>query len=653
MRALVQGLDTRASWDRYLRIEGEYTDVRTVRRTIAWLRDEFAAAARRYQRHGAARLVQVDVAAVADATSTFPSLEDFVIERGLDNFAEAEQLAAYQAQYSNTTQRGSRRGRLMARQLDTLRWLENLVAEPPCAGDALAAWLHPDLAARLGYVRLATLSELVDRINGLGCHWFRGIPAIGVTKAARIVDWLCAHERTIGMAIGAHAMVPRAGLSAARLQAVVPRTTGIVPLEKLVVPAALSGVDGVYRLPQHLCLIDATNDYEAILVWVKGKQGLAPAKRAARKCQQGVDPALAEGPLDWLRTLSHTQRAYLKEAERFLLWAVVQRQKPLSSMTLDDCTAYRDFLAVPQPAAVWCGPRSRARWSSLWRPFEGPLSPAAQRRALAILKSLYRFLADQNYLRGNPFASVRAPGSSQGIDVSRSLTRAQWKSVEKRLEELPATSANLRLQFALRLMYATGIRISEAVSARVSDLCRKAYGDGAASAAVEVWELSVPGKNGKHRTVPVSPAVIVELQRYLQTRGLPSELSLVPAEAFMLGRAVDVAEQSPWCPLAREPIDRLAGIGTATLHDQLKGFFRACAEELKSRDPAGAARLMKASAHWMRHTHACHAVASGMDIRLVQQNLGHASLGTTTRYTANEDRQRASETARLSGIEQK
>ena len=47
MRAVVQGLDARSSLDRYLRLEGQYQDVRRVRHTIAWIRDEFAAAARR------------------------------------------------------------------------------------------------------------------------------------------------------------------------------------------------------------------------------------------------------------------------------------------------------------------------------------------------------------------------------------------------------------------------------------------------------------------------------------------------------------------------------------------------------------------------------------------------------------------------------
>ena len=60
MRALAQGLDERASWDRYLRLEGEHTDLRSVRRTIAWIRDEFASAARREQKPGTARLILLD-----------------------------------------------------------------------------------------------------------------------------------------------------------------------------------------------------------------------------------------------------------------------------------------------------------------------------------------------------------------------------------------------------------------------------------------------------------------------------------------------------------------------------------------------------------------------------------------------------------------
>jgi site-specific recombinase XerD len=643
MRALVQGVDTRISWDRYLRIEGEHGDARTVRKTIAWLRDECAAAARRWRRHGAARLVLVDLATATDAASALPLLDAYVAERGLDGFAEAEQLAAYEAEYGKAMQRGTRRARLLERQLDTLRWLEGLVAEPPRADDDVAAWLHPDLAVRLERADTVTLGALIDRINGLGSGWYRDLPAIGATKAARIVEWLQAHERTIGRAIGAHTMVQKARLSPARLQAVVPPATGIVPLDKLIVPASLSGADGLYRLPQQLCLMKASNDYEAVLAWIRAKRGVAETKRRP----PGAASAMAPGPLADLGSLSHTQRAYLKEAERFLLWAIVQRQRPLSSMTLEDCTAYRAFLADPQPVAQWCGSRARARWSPLWRPFEGPLSASAQRRAIAVLKSLYRFLVDQCYLRGNPFAGVTLPRTGQGMDVGRSLTDAQWTFVRTRLGALPDHSANRRLKFALALLYGTGLRISEAVAARVADLAWQRYRDDAHGGTIDVCELSVIGKGGKERVVPVSPAIITELLSYLVSRGLPGDLGAVPAETHLLGRAVDVAERASWSPAARLPLDRLAGIGTATLHDQLKAFFTDCAGALQATDPASAQRLAKASAHWMRHTHGSHAVAAGMDIKVVQQNLGHASLATTTRYTTSEARRRATETAKL------
>jgi len=66
MRALVQGVHAPAAWDRYLRTEGDSGDVRLVRSTIGWIREEFAAAAKRQDRHGTARLVRLDVSKIPD-----------------------------------------------------------------------------------------------------------------------------------------------------------------------------------------------------------------------------------------------------------------------------------------------------------------------------------------------------------------------------------------------------------------------------------------------------------------------------------------------------------------------------------------------------------------------------------------------------------
>src|SRR6516165_10423555 len=87
MRALAQGLDERASWDRYLRLEGEHADLRTVRRTVAWIRDAFAAAAKRERRPGTARLILLDPERIS-TPDALPSLGEFALAQGLEDFSE-------------------------------------------------------------------------------------------------------------------------------------------------------------------------------------------------------------------------------------------------------------------------------------------------------------------------------------------------------------------------------------------------------------------------------------------------------------------------------------------------------------------------------------------------------------------------------------
>ena len=391
MRSVVQGLDPRESWERYFRVEGEVTDQRSVRATIAWIRDEFAAAAKRQDRHGTARLVRIDASKIADPSLALPSLEAFAESRGLEDFAQADQVAAYETEYGRATQRQRRRARLIARQLDALRWLEGLVAQAPRAGDSVAAWLNPALAGHLEAADIFTLAQLVERINGIGRRWYAGIKAMGQGKALRIVEWLqelaSTHERSIELQLGRHVAMARSKLYAHELNAVVAPATDIRPLEKFIVPAELDGTRGLYRRPQAQCLLKATNDYQAILAWLRSKHGLNPEQKAHLKARRRQRDSGVEQGMDWLQTLSNTQRAYHKEAERFLLWAITHKGKALSSMSNEDCIEYRDFLADPQPRSRWCGDRGRERWSPLWRPFEGPLSASAQRHAVTILKN--------------------------------------------------------------------------------------------------------------------------------------------------------------------------------------------------------------------------------------------------------------------------
>lgn len=641
IRALVEGLDTRDSWDRYLRIEGEHSDVRTVRKTIAWIRDAFAAAARRHHRFGIARLVLVDIAQLGEAPQSLPGLEDFAAGEGIEAFSQQEQLARYEIVFGKAAVRRSQRSRMLVKQLQALRWLEALVAQMPVASDPVASWLNPDLAGHLQASGLLTLQALIERINGIGRRWWVSIPAVGAIKAGRILEWLIGHQTSLEIKVGLHVGVPRRKLSAHELESVVPKATAIVPLHKLIVPSELDGSTGRFRAPREHCMMRADTDYDALLLWIRTRHGLSADQKRTKQLRKGVTPEGIEGPMDWLEYLSHTQRAYLKEAERFLLWAIVQHRTPLSSMTMEDCEQYRQFLTDPSPHDRWCAPRGRQKWSVLWRPFEGPLSKSAQAHALRVLKSFYTFLVDQCYLVGNPWNGVAVPKANRvAINRGRSFTQEQWHFITQQAASLVACSSTRRLRFVLHLYYATGLRLVEGVQAQLNDLRWVSYAS-LDSELVEGWELTVLGKGNKERIVPVPQDIVAELSQYLVSRGLdPDPRHTANSNAYLIGQISDATERAPWSPLAQRPVNPKAGIATGTLYDQLKAFFIHCAKALAVADAKGAERLRAGSTHWLRHTHGTHAVAAGVPLDIVQQNMGHASLDTTTGYTTSEERRR-------------
>jgi site-specific recombinase XerD len=624
VRAVVQGISLLDAWQRYLPNEtrlgaktpaaaGRFVDrpdERLVQHTVEWIREEFAALSRREHKPGTARLLEFDFRKLLDPGPALPSLEDFAVEHQLEDLSQAEQTAAYEERYRADLARARRRGRLMQRQLEGLKWLEGLVAQPPRAGDAIVSWLATSLGTHLQAVDIFTIAQLIDRINGIGRRWYSGINGIGAVKARRIEAWLNEHEATIGRGLGAHIERPRSALFQHELERIVQPAADIRPLEKFSPPAELDGRLGLYRRPPAQCLIQASNDYQAVLAWLRMKAGLTEEQKRRLKERRRQRDTGVEQPLGWLQLLSHTQRSYRKEAERFMLWVIVQKGKAMSSVSAEDCAEYRDFLADPQPRSRWCGERARERWSPLWRPFEGPLKPSAQRQAVSILANLYAFLSEQNYLMGNPWRAVTPPRvAGPSIDVGRSLTQAQWQFAEERAAEDAADALDdasqlageggalgpqallaLRLQFTLELLYATGLRREEAVAARVDDLRYVSFpvGDGE---PVQGWTLRVLGKGQKLREVPVPDPVVERLKAYLAARGLhPEPDDLGNRGAFLLGRHEDLVGQAGGRVANRvgipvqqaRPSDPHEGIGGCTRH--LKRFFERCARKLRRAD---------------------------------------------------------------------
>lgn len=495
MRAVVQGIDAQDSWDRYLRAEGEHREGRTVRRTIEWIRDAFAAAARQANRPGLARLILLEPAQLSDVSAPL-TLEDFAVLNGLEDFSQDEQIEAYQAAMASAPgtrdlrRRGSRRQRLVTKQLEALRWLEQHVAQAPAASDPLTSWLDEAIARRLARAGLIDVAQLVEHVNALGDRWWLRIPGIGPRKATRVLEWLKLHAREIKMDVGAHVLFRRKLVPAHLLESVVKAATALRPYEKFEVPIGLEGGPGVPGQGEGGCLLSARNDREAVDAW------LDAAPRSAA-----------------------TRRSYRKEAERLLLWAVLVRRKAVSSLEEKDVQAYRAFLSAPP--ADWCGPRHVQRWSPRWRPFEGPLALAAIGQAVTVLHGLFAFWIRHSYVRINPFAAptVRSPAPPKAA-LSRSILPSDWAQLEALLEQEMDTARGRRVARAMRWLRFSDLGLVELTKVRCEHLCRAqgSHSDG------EWWVVPDDAARRSSRTA-IPKALVEELQAELCRHGRPGDVT--------------------------------------------------------------------------------------------------------------------------------
>lgn len=326
LRSVVLGLPLRDAADRYL---GEGMDLRLVKRELRWLRTELLAAARRAGAWGDARALALDMAQLptgqAAPATPQPSLEDFraEVDPSGDSYCEAELLELYREQHPPATveRRGARIAQLRERQRRSLAILERVLVQPPTAADPPSAWLEPATAVRLERIGLTTLGKLADWIQVRGYRWFSAVPGVGEVAAARVVDWLLRNEKDLAIALDLRARFPRRGLVESWRATMRPEKR-IAPLERLAMPAQLDGSQGTNRL-QGVARIDARNDRQAIEAWL-----------AARA-----------------RDNAATVRAYRREAERLLLWAIFERNRPLSSM----------MRSPTAPTAPTCAIHSRRR----------------------------------------------------------------------------------------------------------------------------------------------------------------------------------------------------------------------------------------------------------------------------------------------------
>ena len=348
-------------------------------------------------------------------------------------------------------------------------------------------------------------------------------------------------------------------------------------------------------------MLSASNDYEAVQAWIERHEAEA------------------------------TQRAYKKEAERLILWAVMLRGKALSSLTAEDATAYRSFLRNPTPKARWVGP-ARPRTSPDWRPFVGPLAATSVKYAVSVLGALFRWLVEEHYVIANPFAGLKVRGgtATSPTDAGRVFTQAEWRLIRVVADGLEwsygwSKDAAHRLRFVLDFGRGTGLRPSELCNVKLGDIWIDERNDG--------W-INVIGKGAKKANVSLPPSVRTALNRYLSQRGLPASPNLWDSKMPVVGRVSD---------------DAATGITPTRLLMVVERFFETAAEVLTNARPALGVKLRSATTHWMRHTHATHALELGASLTTVRDNLRHASISTTSRYLHSDQASRASAYSRAFG----
>lgn len=161
------------------------------------------------------------------------------------------------------------------------------------------------------------------------------------------------------------------------------------------------------------------------------------------------------------------------------------------------------------------------------------------------------------------------------------------------------------------------------------------------------WELLVLGKGQKERILSVPDAVVVELSAYLVAQDLDADPeSPTNRGAHLIGKAT---EPPVWSAIAQAGIASKDGISDAVMYRQFKAFFREYANAMTPTDARGAERPAAGSSHWLRHTHGTHALTAGMPLDIVQQNMRHASLDTTTGYITSAAQRRLKASRRVFG----
>ena len=208
-------------------------------------------------------------------------------------------------------------------------------------------------------------------------------------------------------------------------------------------------------------------------------------------------------------------------------------------------------------------------------------------RMISSLRKFYQWLVRQNIQKINPMLEIDSPKKEHRLPVALSV-----EEVTKLLDQPDVTKKlGIRDRALLETLYATGIRVSELINLKFSDLHE------------ELKLLKVLGKGSKERLIPISDVAISWIKSYQEKVRDPLLLKSgkYTDTIFLNNRGGTLTRQAVWQIIKR--------------YCQMAGIKK------------------NVTPHTLRHTFATHLLENGADLRVVQEILGHSDISTTQIYT--------------------
>lgn len=288
--------------------------------------------------------------------------------------------------------------------------------------------------------------------------------------------------------------------------------------------------------------------------------------------------------LSFDKSVEEPIRAFrLEQFQDYLIFERGLSKRTLSAYQhdLENCIEFLARQGITDPNHVT--PTVLRTW--IFSLHEVGLAPSSIRRAQSAVRTFFRFLLAEGWLSVDPTERLESP------KIIDRLPEFLTKEETQRLLDAPNPQKSLywRDRSILELLYASGVRVSELVGLLISGL------------DLDDSFITVFGKGGKERIVPVGVPALLTLKRYL------SEL--------------------------RPKLDQAEGRGHVYLNARGRPLTRESVWKLV-RDSGRRADINKnVSPHTLRHTFATHLLEGGADLAAVQELLGHVDISSTQIYT--------------------